>query len=118
MSHYLEQQGFRTFAFQGEWGNLKQHLEKGRPLIVALKPGGHPESLKRVCTLISSEIASPHARMPSCAAAEKEVLVLPRSRKQLLVQLSASPICSGLTGRTSRTYSLRNIHVQQVYAAW
>jgi ABC-type bacteriocin/lantibiotic exporter with double-glycine peptidase domain len=40
MSHYLEQQGFRTFAFQGEWGSLKQHLEKGRPLIVALKPGG------------------------------------------------------------------------------
>jgi ABC-type bacteriocin/lantibiotic exporter with double-glycine peptidase domain len=39
LERYLQQQGFRTFAFQGEWADLKQHLEKGRPLIVALKPG-------------------------------------------------------------------------------
>ena len=35
---YLRQHGFRTFAFQGKWDDLRQHLEKGRPLIVALKP--------------------------------------------------------------------------------
>ncbi len=35
---YLQQEGFRTFAFRGEWTDLKQQLEKGRPLIVALKP--------------------------------------------------------------------------------
>ena len=35
---YLRQQGFRTFAFHGNWTDLKQQLEKGRPLIVALKP--------------------------------------------------------------------------------
>jgi uncharacterized protein YvpB len=35
---YLQQQKYRTFAFHGEWEDLKQHLEKGRPLIVALKP--------------------------------------------------------------------------------
>jgi uncharacterized protein YvpB len=36
---YLRQQGFRTFAFRGgKWTDLKQQLEKGRPLIVALKP--------------------------------------------------------------------------------
>jgi len=34
---YLQQEGFRTFAFHGEWTDLKQQLEKGRPLIVALK---------------------------------------------------------------------------------
>ena len=39
MQRYFQQQGYRTFAIRGEWADLKQHLEKGRPLIVALKPG-------------------------------------------------------------------------------
>jgi ABC-type bacteriocin/lantibiotic exporter with double-glycine peptidase domain len=38
MTRYLQQHGFRTFAFQGGWDDLKQQLAKGRPLIVALKP--------------------------------------------------------------------------------
>jgi predicted double-glycine peptidase len=39
LERYLRQQGFRTFAFRdGEWTDLKQQLERGRPLIVALKP--------------------------------------------------------------------------------
>jgi hypothetical protein len=38
MERYFQQHGFRTFVFQGTWEDLKQHLEKGRPLIVALKP--------------------------------------------------------------------------------
>jgi ABC-type bacteriocin/lantibiotic exporter with double-glycine peptidase domain len=38
LEHYLEQQGFRTFALRGGWDDLKQHLSKGRPLIVALAP--------------------------------------------------------------------------------
>ena len=37
LERYLRQQDFRTFAFRGEWSDLKQQLEKGRPLIVALK---------------------------------------------------------------------------------
>lgn len=37
---YLEQHGFRTFAFGGQWSDLGEQVEKGRPLIVALKPGG------------------------------------------------------------------------------
>lgn len=37
---YFKQQGFRTFAFTGEWDDLQKHLEKGRPLMVALKPSG------------------------------------------------------------------------------
>ena len=40
MERYLRQQGFQTFAFAGEWKDLKEHLDKGRPLIVALKSGG------------------------------------------------------------------------------
>lgn len=40
MERYFQQHGFRTFSFRGEWEDLKQHLEKGRPLIVALKPPG------------------------------------------------------------------------------
>jgi predicted double-glycine peptidase len=40
MERYLQQQGFRTFSFRGEWKDLQQHLDKGRPLIVALKPSG------------------------------------------------------------------------------
>jgi ABC-type bacteriocin/lantibiotic exporter with double-glycine peptidase domain len=40
IEHYLDQRGFQTFAFRGTWDDLKQHLEKGRPLIVALRPTG------------------------------------------------------------------------------
>ena len=39
LEQYLRQHGFRTFAVKGEWQDLKHHLEKGRPLIVALKVG-------------------------------------------------------------------------------
>jgi ABC-type bacteriocin/lantibiotic exporter with double-glycine peptidase domain len=38
MEHYFQQQGFKTFVFAGTWDDLRQHLEKGRPLIAALKP--------------------------------------------------------------------------------
>ena len=38
LQRYFEDHGFRTFAFKGDWALLREHLEKGRPLIVALKP--------------------------------------------------------------------------------
>jgi ABC-type bacteriocin/lantibiotic exporter with double-glycine peptidase domain len=38
MERYLQGKGFRTFTIRGEWEDLQQHLGKGRPLIVALKP--------------------------------------------------------------------------------
>ena len=38
MERYFQKNGYRVFAFQGHWADLKQHLEQGRPLIVALKP--------------------------------------------------------------------------------
>ena len=40
MERYFKENGFRTFTIRGEWEDLKQHLDKGRPLIVALKPAG------------------------------------------------------------------------------
>jgi len=39
IERYFEEHGFRVFAFAGEWDDLEQHVRKGRPLIVALKPG-------------------------------------------------------------------------------
>jgi predicted double-glycine peptidase len=48
MERYLQQRGFRTFSFRGEWTDLQQHLQKGRPLIVALKPSGVDRSLHYV----------------------------------------------------------------------
>jgi ABC-type bacteriocin/lantibiotic exporter with double-glycine peptidase domain len=38
MERYFKQRGFNTFAFRGELEDLLNHLRKGRPLIVALKP--------------------------------------------------------------------------------
>jgi predicted double-glycine peptidase len=40
MERYFKEKGFRTFTIRGEWEDLRQHLDKGRPLIVALKPAG------------------------------------------------------------------------------
>jgi ABC-type bacteriocin/lantibiotic exporter with double-glycine peptidase domain len=48
LEHYFQQHGFDTHAFAGEWSDLKQHLEKGRPLIVALKPSALESSLHYV----------------------------------------------------------------------
>jgi ABC-type bacteriocin/lantibiotic exporter with double-glycine peptidase domain len=48
MSLYLQQQGFRTFSFTGDWALLQQHLQKGRPLIIAMKPSALDRSLHYV----------------------------------------------------------------------
>lgn|ERR1041384_1398273 len=48
MERYFQQHGFQTFAFAGKWDDLKPHLEKGRPLIVALKPSALESSLHYV----------------------------------------------------------------------
>ena len=48
MERYLQHRGFRTFSFRGEWSDLRQHLEKGRPLIVALGPAANDRSLHYV----------------------------------------------------------------------
>jgi ABC-type bacteriocin/lantibiotic exporter with double-glycine peptidase domain len=40
MEKYLQQNGFQTFVLVGAWSDLQHHLEKGRPLIAAIKPAG------------------------------------------------------------------------------
>ena len=40
MEKYLRQNGFETFVIRGAWSDLQHHLERGRPLIVAIKPAG------------------------------------------------------------------------------
>lgn len=39
MKRYLEEQGYQAYTLRGEWNDIEQHLSKGRPVIVALKPG-------------------------------------------------------------------------------
>src|SRR5262249_26397546 len=48
LEHYFQEHGFRTFAFRGTRDDLQHHLEKGRPLIVALKPQAHSSELHYV----------------------------------------------------------------------
>lgn len=43
MQQYLRQQGFLAFALNGHWSDLESQLQKGRPLIVALRPQGQSE---------------------------------------------------------------------------
>lgn len=38
MVRYFQQNGYRTFAFAGQWDDFARELQKGRPLIAALKP--------------------------------------------------------------------------------
>jgi ABC-type bacteriocin/lantibiotic exporter with double-glycine peptidase domain len=40
MRKYFHDTGYRVFTFQGEWSDLKRHLEQGRPLIAALGASG------------------------------------------------------------------------------
>ena len=40
MKSYFEGAGYRTFGFVGDWGELRHHLERGRPSIVSLKASG------------------------------------------------------------------------------
>ncbi len=48
MERYFQRSGFRAFSFRGEWKDLQDHLKKGRPLIVALKPSGDGDPLHYV----------------------------------------------------------------------
>jgi predicted double-glycine peptidase len=38
MVRYFKQNGYRAFAFAGQWSDLERELAKGRPVIAALKP--------------------------------------------------------------------------------
>ena len=38
MERYFRQNGYRVFAFAGQWNDIERELKNGRPLIAALKP--------------------------------------------------------------------------------
>jgi predicted double-glycine peptidase len=40
LAKLLEESGLRTFVFEGRYEDLEEHLAKGRPLVVCLKPRG------------------------------------------------------------------------------
>jgi predicted double-glycine peptidase len=46
MERYFRESGFQEFAVRGEWSDLRQHLEQGRPLIVSIQPGIRASSTK------------------------------------------------------------------------
>jgi ABC-type bacteriocin/lantibiotic exporter with double-glycine peptidase domain len=48
LQRYFQEHGFRAFSFAGRWDDLRDHLEKGRPLIVALKPAALESELHYV----------------------------------------------------------------------
>lgn len=39
MKQFLRESGLAPYVFRGEWGDLGNHLEKGRPLIASIQPG-------------------------------------------------------------------------------
>jgi uncharacterized protein YvpB len=43
MQDYLRRNGYQVFALTGQWTDLENNLQKGRPLIVALRPPGQSE---------------------------------------------------------------------------
>jgi len=48
MEKYLRDAGYRTYAIHGEWSDLRENLEKGRPLIAGLEPEGPHDPLHYV----------------------------------------------------------------------
>jgi ABC-type bacteriocin/lantibiotic exporter with double-glycine peptidase domain len=48
MERYMRDAGYRTFALRGAWNDLRENLQKGRPLIVGLGPEGPHDPLHYV----------------------------------------------------------------------
>lgn len=43
MLDYFREHGFQAYSFSGKWSDLEEHLRKGRPLIVGLRPPGQSQ---------------------------------------------------------------------------
>ena len=48
LQRYFEEHGFQAFAFRGDWEVVRSNLEKGRPLVAALRPSKGESSLHYV----------------------------------------------------------------------
>ena len=57
MRQYLESQGYRAFAFSGQWEDVRHHLGLGRPLIVAIRTGSDSFHFAVVAGVSDSSIA-------------------------------------------------------------
>lgn len=60
LSRYLEQHGFQSISFSGEWADLTEHLEKGRPLIAAIRPPGQRQLHFVVVSGLSTDLVLLH----------------------------------------------------------
>jgi hypothetical protein len=49
LERYLRESGFRVFALRGEWNDLRDHLSKGRPLILSHRTGRFARSATLCC---------------------------------------------------------------------
>jgi predicted double-glycine peptidase len=48
LERYLRESGFRVFALRGTWGDLREHLAAGRPILVSIQPRAKKASLHYV----------------------------------------------------------------------
>jgi predicted double-glycine peptidase len=39
MQRYFRESGFCEFALRGAWSDLREHLQRGRPIIISMQPG-------------------------------------------------------------------------------
>ena len=60
IERYFQREGFRVYAFSGNWADLAEHLGKGRPLIVALRPSGQRQLHYAVLSGVSATQALLH----------------------------------------------------------
>ncbi len=76
MERYFQQNGFRTFAFAGEWADLERQLGKGRPLIAALKPS----SSRELHYVVVAGVEQEHALVLLNDPAQRKLLKEDKSR--------------------------------------
>ncbi len=76
MVRYLQTNGYRTFAFAGQWVDLEQDLEKGRPLIVALKP----DASRSLHYVVVAGVDDPQQVVLLNDPAQRKLLKVERSR--------------------------------------
>jgi len=53
MERYLRESGFSSVHFPREWRDFVTHIEKGRPLIASIQPGG--KSSLALCVVVGIE---------------------------------------------------------------
>lgn len=51
LASYLNQRGFNAFAISADYADLREHLARGRPVIVCLQPGGRNAPLHYIVVL-------------------------------------------------------------------